>query len=84
MSTAAVTMCDVEGTLERECSDRGFTQSDAASTYAWGLLNEERGQPPDWGRMNAAIRKRWPAGLNRVKTLAQKQYKEWTGREYFR
>jgi hypothetical protein len=70
-----VTMALVEATLEGEIA-AGCKQACAASTYAWALRNETLGRPVDWKRMNAAILARWPKGLERVKTLAQKWYRE--------
>lgn len=74
---ASITMVDVEATLEREIND-GRKQADIVTTYAWAILNEERGETVDWRRMNDAIVKRWSmSGLNRIKTLAWKKVEQW-------
>jgi hypothetical protein len=70
-----VTMLFVEQTIEAEIK-AGCKQSTAAMTYAWGLRNEIEGDKVDWPRMNRAILSRWPKGLERVKTAAQKWYRE--------
>lgn len=55
--------------IERECEDRSLTQSTVALTYALAIRDEDVA-PVDWKRANAAIAKRWPKGLERVKRLA--------------
>ena len=60
----------VESVIENEIA-QGLTQKDIAQTYALGLRSS---WPTDWARVNAAILKRWPKGLNRVKEMA------WSGK----
>lgn len=64
-------LCDPTGQIERECESPGFTQKSVALTYALAIRDEKL-VPVDWKRANAAIAKRWPKGLARVKELAWK------------
>ena len=49
--------------------EQGATQAEIANTYAMALVSS---WPTDWKRVNEAIVKRWPKGLNRIKTWAWK------------
>jgi hypothetical protein len=60
----------VESVIENEIA-MGLSQKQIAQTYALGLRSS---WPTDWARVNAAILKRWPKGLNRVKEMA------WSGK----
>ena len=62
-------LADPTGQIERECADPRMKQRDVAMTYALAT-RDERYVPVDWPRAHDAIRKRWPKGLDRVKTLA--------------
>ena len=53
--------------------DAGMTQKQVAETYAMGLVSS---WPTDWAVVNAAITKRWPKGLNRVKEMAWKIFRQ--------
>ena len=55
----------------------GATQASVAKTYALALRSA---LPQDWTRINAAIRKRWPRGLSRVKESA---WRKLEGKEPF-
>lgn len=70
-----VYLADPTGQIERECADRAMTQKDVALTYALAIRDEDV-VPVDWHRANAAIRNRWPKGLERVKKLAWKRFAE--------
>lgn len=51
----------------------GLSQRAVAKTYAAIILSKHAGMcDPDWPRINAAIKRRWPKGLIRVKTAAWK------------
>lgn len=69
MSAPIAMLADPTGQVERECADPAFTQRDVALTYALAM-RDERWVPVDWARANAAIVKRWPKGLERVKKRA--------------
>lgn len=58
--------------IERECEDRRLKQKDVALSYALAMRGEALGEPVDWPRVNAAIARRWPKGLVRVKEMAWK------------
>ena len=58
-------MC-VEDTIENEIA-QGCTQRSIAMTYALALQSTWK---TDWPRVNAAITKRWPNGLERIKRMA--------------
>lgn len=58
-------MC-VESVIESEIAN-GLNQKDIAQTYALALRSS---WPTDWKRVNEAILKRWPKGLNRIKEMA--------------
>lgn len=75
MTEASFTMhlADVEGVIEREIT-AGAKQRDVAKAYALALRSD---WPTDWGRVNSAIRQRWPKGLERVKKLAWTAEKWW-------
>jgi hexokinase len=60
-------MC-VESVIENDIA-QGLTQKGIAETYAMGMVSS---WPTDWARVNQAIIKRWPKGLNRVKKMAHK------------
>ena len=66
-----IMFADPTGTIERECQMRLINQKSVALSYALAL-RDEASVPVDWGRVNAAIRKRWPKGLERVKGMAWK------------
>lgn len=57
----------VESVIENEMA-QGCTQKQIAQTYALGLRSS---WPTDWKRVNAAILKRWPHGLERIKKMAR-------------
>lgn len=57
-----------ESVIENEIA-QGLKQKDVAETYAMALVST---WPTDWKRVNEAILKRWPRGLNRVKEMAHK------------
>lgn len=67
--TVRIMFSDPTGTIERECAHPEVTQRSVALSYALAMRDEDN-VAVDWARVNAAIRKRWPKGLNRVKTLA--------------
>lgn len=67
-------LADPTGQIERECADPTFKQADVALTYALAIRDEEH-VPVDWKRANAAILKRWPRGLERVKKMAWARFK---------
>lgn len=60
----------VEAVIENEIA-QGCTQRQVAQSYALALRSS---WPTDWARVNAAIAKRWPKGLQRVKEMA------WSGK----
>ncbi len=62
-------LSDPTGQIERECADPFFKQKDVALTYAMAI-RDENSVSVDWHRVNAAIRNRWPKGLDRVKQMA--------------
>ena len=62
-------MPDPADTIEMECASPEMKQADVALTYALAM-RDEVSVPVDWKRANAAIVKRWPKGLARVKSLA--------------
>lgn len=64
-----ICLSDPTGQIERECADKIFKQADVALTYALAMRDEDI-VPVDWKRANAAILKRWPRGLLRVKKKA--------------
>ncbi len=68
-----ICLSDPTGQIERECADKVFRQKDVALTYALAIRDESI-VPVDWPRANAAIVKRWPHGLARVKELAWKRF----------
>ena len=61
---------DVEWMIENEIK-QGCTQKQVAQTYALALRSS---YPTDWKRVNSTIEKRWPKGLDRVKSMA------WSGK----
>lgn len=67
-------MCP-ESVIENEI-EQGLTQKQIAQTYALALLKPDCDKTVDWKRINAAIVKRWPKGLERVKKLA------WSGKAF--
>lgn len=60
----------VEQVIENEI-EQGCTQRQVAQSYALGLRSS---WPTDWARVNAAILRRWPKGLVRIKEMA------WSGK----
>lgn len=68
-----IALSDPTGQIERECADGVFKQKDVALTYALAMRDESV-VSVDWPRANAAIVKRWPKGLARVKELAWKRF----------
>ena len=56
----------VEETIENEIR-QGCNQRQIAQTYALALQSS---WPTDWLRVNLAITKRWPKGLERIKKMA--------------
>lgn len=66
MSDFSVHLADAAGTIENEIA-LGASQADVAKTYALALRSAV---PQDWKRVNAAIVKRWPKGLARIKASA--------------
>lgn len=61
-------LTNIEMVIENEIS-QGMNQRCVAKTYAIALNS---GRQLDWLRMNTAIQKRWPKGLERVKTIAHR------------
>lgn len=55
--------------IEQECARPETKQKDVALTYALAIRDEDV-VPLDWKRANAAILRRWPKGLHRVKKMA--------------
>jgi hypothetical protein len=68
-------LADPVGTIEQECGAKEIKQRDVALTYALALRDENE-VPVDWARANAAIKKRWPKGLARVKELGWRMLRE--------
>ena len=66
---------DPQGVLLDEIKLPGVTQKSLAATYAYLMVQDLHGA--DWPRVNAAILKRWPKGLTRVKEMAHKQVNQW-------
>ena len=66
-------LADPTGQIERECAEPAMKQKDVALTYALAMRDEEI-VPVDWRRINAAIRNRWPKGLERVKKMAWQRF----------
>ncbi len=62
-------LSDPTGQIERECAMPEMRQRDVASTYGLAIRDESHVRV-DWGRVNAAIMRRWPKGLARVKKMA--------------
>ena len=62
-------LSDPTGQIERECAMPEMKQRDVASTYGLAI-RDEADVPVDWKRANAAIVRRWPKGLARVKKMA--------------
>ncbi len=56
--------------IENEIA-QGCTQKQIAQTYRLAMQSS---WPTDWARVNQAILKRWPKGLQRVKEMA------WSGK----
>ena len=56
----------VEDVIENEIA-QGLSQRQIAQTYALALRSS---WPTDWWRVNAAILKRWPKALARIKKIA--------------
>lgn len=56
-----------------ECKNPQMRQADVALTYALAIRDEDA-VPVDWVRVNEAIRRRWPKGLDRVKKLAWRRF----------
>ena len=70
MSSDHASMMCVEDVIENEIA-QGCTQRQVAQSYALAL---QSAWPTDWLRVNLAITKRWPKGLERIKRLA------WSGK----
>ena len=64
-----IELADCTGTIVRECGMPEIKQTDVAMTYAMAIVSS---WPTDWAAVNAAITKRWPKGLDRVKKQAWK------------
>ncbi len=62
-------LADCTNVIIRECAIPEVTQSHVAMTYAMALVST---WPTDWKAVNAAIVKRWPKDLERVKKMAWK------------
>ncbi len=62
-------LADPTQLIEDECGNRALKQKDVALTYAIAIRDQDV-VPVDWPRANAAITKRWPKGLVRVKEMA--------------
>lgn len=60
----------VEAVIENEIA-QGLNQRQIAQTYALALRSAYK---TDWKRVNEAILKRWPKGLERIKKMA------WSGK----
>lgn len=60
----------VETVIENEIA-QGCNQRAIAKTYALALRSS---WPTDWKRVNEAITRKWPKGLDRIKSLA------WSGK----
>lgn len=71
MTDLTMMLADPAGTIEQECASPEMKQADVALTYALAMRDEAH-VPVDWKRANAAIVKRWPKGLARVKEMAWK------------
>ena len=71
------TMHNPQEVLLREVAMKGITQTSVALTYAYLMAQE--GDKADWARVNAAIKARWPKGLERVKVMAWAKMYEWKG-----
>lgn len=72
MSEYTMELTMVEDTIENDLA-QGATQKHVASLYAMAIVSS---WPTEWGRVNAAIRNRWPKGLARVKELAWAELRE--------
>lgn len=70
MADISAHLLNVEDVIENEIA-LGATQRSVAMTYALALKSD---WPTDWKRVNAAIVKRWPKGLARIKEMA------WSGK----
>lgn len=66
MSDFTAHLVDAADVIENEIA-QGATQKSVAKTYALALRSAV---PPDWARINAAIRAKWPKGLQRIKESA--------------
>lgn len=64
-----IELADCTNVIVRECSMPELRQSDIAQTYAMAIVSS---WPTDWAKVNDAITKRWPKGLERVKKAAWK------------
>ena len=65
----------VETVIDNEI-EQGCNQRSVALTYALALKSD---WPTNWAHVNAAIRKRWPKGLSRVKKLAWRIFEHGPG-----
>jgi hypothetical protein len=68
----SVELCDCGRVLEEQVA-AGSPQKAVALTYAFALCSSE---PVDWRRINGAIQRRWPHGLERVKRAAWRLVEE--------
>lgn len=66
-----VTMCDVQGQLEREIADKRMTRSDVATTYAFGI--RDCPDEIDWAKINRLIIDRW--SLNALKFVKESAWR---------
>lgn len=64
-----IELADCTNVIVRECEIAEMKQADIAMTYAMAIVSS---WPTDWAVVNAAITKRWPKGLERVKKAAWK------------
>jgi len=69
------TLDPAEIIVEQLTGPNKATQSEVALTYA--KIIAENGLNYNFHRLNLLILKRWPKGLNRVKTEAWKLYDQW-------
>lgn len=64
----------VRAFIVTECHSRHATTRSVAALYALGIGIVPGDDTEFWGAANAAIRARWPKGLDRVKEAAWAQY----------
>lgn len=78
MADFSMHLADPTGQIEQECAQKEMTQKSVALTYALAIRDQHI-VPVNWARANAAIMKRWPKGLPRVKEAAWKMLREQAG-----